>query len=126
MESAVTIEAGNEKVLDLGVITGAISVKVVDENKVEIKGVHQSLQIKKADTNELLSSTRANKPVEIRAGTYTVEIGTVPPQINKDVKVNPGAEVVLEVVIQTPPPPQAKAQPTPASMPGAALPAKGK
>lgn len=102
VETAVSIEQGKEKVLDLGVMTGALIVKILDENKVEKKDARQSVKVKKADNNELVLNTRVNKSVEIRQGAYNIEVGTVPPQINKDVKVNPGAETVLEIVIQSP------------------------
>lgn len=95
-ESAVTIDPGKEKLLNLGLLTGALIVKT------EKRDVRQSVKIKKSNTGELLISTRVNRSVEIRPGIYNVEIDTTPPQISKDVRVEIGKEVVVEAVIQAP------------------------
>ncbi|MCX5677859.1 MAG: hypothetical protein NTY76_02000 [Candidatus Omnitrophica bacterium] len=133
-EAGVVIEAGKEKILDLGIVTGTLIVKAVDEKGIEIKDARQPVKVKKAGTNELIVSTKVNKPVEIKQGTYDIEIGTVPPQINKDVKVKPGEDKVVEVAIHTSSQAKAPAAPSQAKAPAApaaplskiALPAKGR
>ena len=102
VETAVSIEAGKEKVIDLGAVMGSLVVKIVDENKVEKKGARQPVKIKRSDTNELIAGSSANRPVDIRQGVYTVDIGTTPMQTKKDVKVTGGEETVIEIVLQTP------------------------
>jgi hypothetical protein len=125
MEAEVAIDAGKEKVLDLGAMTGTLLVKAVDEKGVEKKDARQSVKVKRAGTNETILNTKVNRRFEIRQGTYTIEIGTVPPQINKDVKIKSGEETVVETVIRAsshvkPPAPAA------ASLSKIALPAKGR
>ncbi len=101
-QAAVIIEPGKEKSLDLGVLTGALIVRALDQNKAEKIDARQSVRIRRADTNELLINTRINRAVEIGPGKYNVEIDTIPPQISKDIKVITGKEAVVEVLIQAP------------------------
>lgn len=124
LDAAVVIEPGEEKVLNLGVMTGTLTVKAVDDKGTEKKDARQSVNVRKTGTNEQVLNTKVNRSVEIRQGTYIVEIGTVPPQINKDVKIKPGEDTVVEAVIRTSS--QAKPPASAASLSKIALPAKGR
>ena len=124
LEAGVVVEPGKEKALDLGIVTGTLIIKAVDEKGIERRDARQTVNVKKTGTNEPILKTKVNRRFEIRQGTYNVEIGTLPPQINKDVKVKPGEDTVVEVVIhassrEKPPVPAA-------SLPRIALPAKGR
>lgn len=122
VETAVTVEPGKEKVLDLGVMTGTLIVKAVDEKGMEKKDARQSVKVKKAGTGDLIINTRVNKPIELRQGTYDIEIGTIPLQINRDAKVKSGEEAVVEVIIHASS--QAKTPEAAVPSPKMALPAK--
>ncbi|MFH1190182.1 MAG: hypothetical protein V1682_05765 [Candidatus Omnitrophota bacterium] len=101
-EAAVTVEAGKEKTLELGVLTGALMVKAVDQNKALKSGARQSVKVRRADTNALVINTRVNRTVELGPGRYDVDIDTVPPQVSKDVKIETGKETVVEAIVQAP------------------------
>lgn len=124
VETAVIIETGKEKVIDLGAVMGSLVVKVVDENKVEKKDARHSVRIKKPDSGEIVAGSGANRPVEIRQGIYTVEIGTTPMQTKSDVKITGGEETVIEVVIPASVVPVVAKAATP--VPAVAVPVKGK
>lgn len=125
IETAVTVEPGKEKTLNLGIMIGALIVKAVDEKGVEKRDARQSVKIKKTGTNELIINTRVNKPVEIKQGTYDIEIDTSPSQINKNVKVKAGENTVVEATIHAPSQARAPSEPA-ASLSKIALPAKGR
>ncbi len=95
------VDKGKETILDLGT-TGNLIIKTVDENKKEVRS---NVRIKKAENNELVTSTTANRSLEILAGTYNIEILSTPPQAKKDVKVGSGEEVSEEFLVQAPPAP---------------------
>ncbi|MBI5213376.1 MAG: hypothetical protein HY957_08400 [Nitrospirae bacterium] len=100
----VKIVAGKEVIVDLGCLTGSLLVKAVDENK---KNMRYSVRVTKADTNEIISSSSSNKPIELGKGTYNIDLLSYPKQSKKDVKVNVGEEKVVEFTVQSPPKPQA-------------------
>lgn len=100
----VKIGAGKEVIVDLGCLTGSLLVKAVDENK---KDIRYSVRVTKAGTNEIVSSSSSNKPIELGKGAYNIDLLSYPKQSKKDVKVNVGEEKVVEFTVQSPPKPQA-------------------
>jgi|GEM_PF-1413128 hypothetical protein len=122
VKKGVKIEAGKETVLDIG-IPGAILVKAVDDTGKEAKG---SVRIKKAGDQEIVSSAVINRPFDIAEGVYTVESVTSPSVKKSDVKVVPGQETVVELVLPAAPVPAPRpALPLkPAAPAAAAAPAK--
>ncbi len=101
----VKVEAGKENTMDLGCVTGSVTVKVKTE---EGKDVRQSVRFMKAGTKELASSSLSNRPVELIAGKYDIDIMSNPKQSKKDVSVNTGEESVVEFTIMAPVVPQVK------------------
>jgi hypothetical protein len=118
----VNIEKGKEKILDLGLSTGTLTVKAEDENKKEVR---YTAKIKKSEKDEPVTSITTNKPAELLAGTYNIELLAKPAQVKKDIKVNAGEEVMVEFSVQTPPAP-VKPAPAPVKPAAAKVPAKSK
>lgn len=99
----VKVEAGKENIMDLGCVTGALTVKTTDE---EGKDVRQNVRFMKAGTGELVSSSMSNKPVELAAGKYDIDVLSNPKQSKKDASVNSGEESVVEFTVKVPIVPQ--------------------
>ncbi len=111
----IKVEAGKESIADLGCLTGTLIIKTADENK---KDVRCSVRVIKADTNEIISSSTSNKPVELGKGKYNIDVMSSPRQGRKDVAVNAGEESVIEFTViapkaPAPRPPAVKAAPAP-------------
>lgn len=100
----VKIESGKETAIDLGCITGSLTISVIDANN---KPVRTTARVKKVDTNETVYAGAANTSIELLAGTYTVEVLTKPSQTYKDVVVKIGEDTK---VTQAPPAPAPAAQ----------------
>jgi len=103
----VKVGSGKEVTIDMGCVAGSLMVKTVDENG---KNVRSSVRITRADTNEVVSSTTSNKPIDLGKGTYNIEVLSNPKQSKKDVKVNVGEESAAEFVISAPIVPQKPAK----------------
>jgi hypothetical protein len=120
----VKVEAGKEVTVDLGCLTGILTVKVADENK---KDVRCTVRITRSDTNEIVSSTTSNKPVELGKGKYNIDIMSAPRQSKKDVIINTSEESTVEFTVSAAPAAAAVSKPKAApSKPKAAAPAKTK
>lgn len=112
LKSGVRITAGKEELIDLGNIIGSILVRAVDENKKEVRA---GVRFLKAETNEVVTTALANRPMEIAQGTYDIEISSMPKQTKKGVKVIAGSETNVEFTVEaarapTPPPAPVKAK----------------
>ena len=103
----IRIEAGKETMLDLGVVSGTLIVKALDENGKEAR---VSVRIKNSVNNAAVASTVTNKPIEIGPGEYDVEILSSPFQTKKGVKITAGEETSIGIVIQSLPQPPALAK----------------
>ena len=97
----VKIEAGKETMLDLGVASGSLIVKALDENGKEARA---GVRIKNPVNNATVASTVTNRPIDIGPGEYDVEILSSPFQTKKGVKITAGEETSVGIVIQSPPP----------------------
>ncbi len=95
----VRVEGGKESIVDLGCLTGTLIVKTTDENK---KDVRCNVKILKADTNEIVSSSNSNKPVELGKGKYNIEVMSSPRQSKKDIAVNTAEEGIVEFTVAAP------------------------
>ncbi len=104
----VKVETGKEVIIDLGCVVGSLMVKTTDEGGKNIRSI---VKITKAGTNEIVSSTTSNKPIDLGKGTYNIEVLSNPKQSKKDVNVNLGEESVAEFVISAPVVPQKPAKP---------------
>jgi len=107
-KSDVKIESGKETVVDMGVVSGSVTVKAVDENGKEAR---LNVRIKNAANNVIAASAITGRPVEITPGEYDIEILSSPSQARKGVKVTAGEDTVIDFSIQsTPPRPAAPAR----------------
>ena len=107
----VKIEGGKETVLDLGVVSGSLVIKALDENG---KDARASVRIKNPADNSAVASTVTNRPIEIGPGEYDVEILSSPFQTKKGVKIVSGEETSVGILIQAPPPQAASKATAPA------------
>lgn len=103
----VKVVNGKEAIIDMGCVVGALMVKVVDENG---KNVRLSVMITRTDTNEVVSSAKSNKPIDLGKGIYNIGILSNPKQSKKNIKVNAGEESVAEFVVSAPIVPQKPAK----------------
>lgn len=103
----VKVSAGKEVIIDMGCVAGSLTVKTVDENG---KNVRSSVRITRADTNDIVSSSTSNKPIDLGKGKYNIEVLSNPKKFGKDVKVNLGEESVVRFVIGAPIVPQESAK----------------
>ena len=95
----VKLDAGKEVIIDMGCITGTLTIKTVDEDN---KNVRCGVKITKQDTGEIVSSAASNKAIELAKGTYNIEINSIPKQIKRDVKVSVGEDTALEFIVKAP------------------------
>ncbi|MDP3791153.1 MAG: hypothetical protein Q8R38_03810 [Candidatus Omnitrophota bacterium] len=99
----IKVEAGKESIVDLGCLTGTLLIRTVDENNKEVRC---SVKVARADTNETVSSSTSNKPIEIGKGKYNIDVLSSPKNSKKDVMVNPGEELIIEFTVMAPIVPQ--------------------
>jgi hypothetical protein len=114
----VRIDAGKVASVDIGT-AGRLVVKAVSEEGKEVRGY---VRVKKTENGELVTSSAANKPIELLPGSYMVESTSTPMQTKKDVIIKAGEETVVEFVLQAPPAPAPR--PVAPPKPAAAAPAK--
>lgn len=100
-KNGVKVESGKETLIDLGCTTGMLTVKAVDENN---KPARYTINVRKAENNELVVSDKTNRAFEIPQGNYRVDIASSPVQSKSGVVINAGEEAVVEFAVQTPPP----------------------
>ena len=104
----VKVEAGKEVIIDMGCVVGSLIVKTTDADG---KNVRSGVRITRTDTNEVVSSTISNKPIDLGKGTYNIEVLSNPKQSKKDVKIGVGEESAAEFIISAPIVPQKPVKP---------------
>ena len=90
----INVPKDREATEDLGRVTGSLEVKALGGNKKPATYPVRVLQVK---TNLPAASIVANKPIEIVAGVYDIEIGSAPRQVKKDVRIDAGKETVIDI-----------------------------
>ena len=90
----IKVVMGEENVEKIGSITGSINVKALDAR---MKPASYPIRVMYPKTNDIVTGTVSNRPIEIISGTYDVEIGTLPRQIKTDVKVDAGKETLMDL-----------------------------
>ena len=95
----VKVDAGKDTLIDMGCVVGSLRVKAVDESG---RDVRLSVRITRADTNEIVSSAKSNRPIDLGKGSYNIEILSNPKQSRGNVKVSVGEESVAEFIIKSP------------------------
>jgi hypothetical protein len=98
VKRAVKLDAAKETAVDLGVVTGGLTVKVTDENGRDLR---YTAKVRNASTGEIISSNPSNRAVEIQPGAYNIEVLTSPAQTKKDIKVIAGEQVLVEFTVQS-------------------------
>ncbi len=98
MKNDIKIEGGKETILDMGIVSGSVTVKAVDENGKEARA---SVRIKSSANNAIVASTITNRTLEVSPGEYDVEVLSTPNQTKKGVKIIAGEEATIEVSIQS-------------------------
>ena len=98
-KKGVKVDSGKDTIIDMGCVVGSLTVKVVDESG---KDVRLSVRITRADTNEIVSSAKSNKPVDLGKGSYNVEVLSNPKQFRNNIKVGLGEESAAEFTIKSP------------------------
>ncbi|MFA6320846.1 MAG: hypothetical protein WCY36_03210 [Candidatus Omnitrophota bacterium] len=100
----VKIEGGKQTVIDLGVVSGGITVKTLDADGKEVRTVAKLQDVK---TKAITASIVSNNPNEAAPGEYEVEVIATPAQPKKSVKIIAGEEAVVEFIIPNQPAPKA-------------------
>ena len=98
-KKGVKVDAGKDTPIDMGCVVGSLTVKTVDEAG---KDVRLNVRITRADTNEIVSSAKSNKPVDLGKGSYNIEVLSKPKQSKKSVLVSVGEESAAEFIIKSP------------------------
>lgn len=89
----IKVQAGKETIADLGA-TGAVNVKAQGSNK---KDASYQVKVSPARSKVALVTGSTNRSLEIIPGVYDIEIGMIPAQFKKDVKVDSGKETVVDL-----------------------------
>lgn len=92
VKTDVKVDAGKEAAVDLGCTSGTLIVKALDENGKEVRA---TARVTKSGTNEVIVSGAANRPMDITAGTYTIELLGFTEQAKKDITIMRGAEAAV-------------------------------
>lgn len=95
----VRIEPGKQTVIDLGVVSGSVVAKAVDENGKEAR---LGVRIKNPANGSIVTTTVTNRALEIAPGEYDIEVMATPAQTKKGVKIAAGEETALEFSVTAP------------------------
>ncbi|MBI4974620.1 MAG: hypothetical protein HZC19_02255 [Candidatus Omnitrophica bacterium] len=90
----ISVVRGKEKILDLGSITGSINIKALNAKKTTAS---YPVKILHSKSKDMVAGTTSDRPVEVFPGVYDVEIGTIPVQVRKEIKVDPGKEAISDL-----------------------------
>ncbi len=95
LRKGVKIENGKETIIDLGVVSGSLIVKAVNEAGDELK---LAVRVRSKD-GYMATGMISGRPSEIGPGTYDVEVMSSPVIIKNDVKITAGEDTVLQVKV---------------------------
>lgn len=90
----INVAKGRETVEDLGRVTGSVEVKAAGVSK---KPAAYPVRVMFAKSTTVVASGVCNRPIDVIAGSYDIEIGSAPKQFRKDVKVEGGKEAVIDI-----------------------------
>ena len=90
----VRVAKGEETVENLGTTSGSLNVKALDAQKKDARYFVRVLYPKSTD---VVASMTANRPFDILPGTYDVDIGTTPRYVKKDVRIEAGKEMIVDL-----------------------------
>lgn len=101
VEYGVRVEAGKDKALDMGAVTGSLTVKAFDEGKKELK---LNFKVKNQAKGDVIANGVTGRLMELVPGTYAIDLASSPAQTKGDVKVSGGSASDVEFAVETPKP----------------------
>jgi hypothetical protein len=90
----INVAKGRETVEDIGRVTGSIEIKALGASK---KPAAYPVKVMYPRTGTAVTTASANRPVDVVAGIYDIEIGSSPKQARKDVRIEGGKETVIDI-----------------------------
>jgi uncharacterized membrane protein len=93
----VKVVKEKEQTENPGAMTGSLIVKALNAQRKDAVCYVRVLQPKGTDA---IASVLTNKPLELLPGVYNLDIGTIPRQLRKDVKVELGKQTAVDLGCQ--------------------------
>jgi len=90
----INVSKGKETIADLGNVSGLLDIKALNSKK---KNAANPVRIFYAGSNIVVATTVTNKPIDLAASAYDIEVGTLPPQPKKEIKVENGKDTVVDL-----------------------------
>ena len=90
----MSVAKGRETVEDLGRVSGSLVVKMLNSKK---RDAAYPMRILYPRSNMAVTSAMTNRPVEVLAGSYDVEIGIMPKIVETNVRIESGKDTVLDL-----------------------------
>ena len=97
--NGVHIDAGKAALINLGVVTGSITVKALDGSG---KPERFNVRLINIANKAAAAATITNRPLEILPGDYDIELQSTPAQVKKGIKVSAGEETSVEFTVLAP------------------------
>lgn len=90
----IKVERAKEAVADLGCITGSLIIRTLNAKKAS---AYYPMRILYPKTGDMVTAYMTNKAIELIPGVYDIEVGTSPRIYRKDVKVDAGKEIIIDM-----------------------------
>ncbi|MDP3804223.1 MAG: hypothetical protein Q8Q87_01580 [Candidatus Omnitrophota bacterium] len=90
----ITVSKDKETIEELGALTGAVNVKLFNSKK---KDAYIPVKILAQKSGMTVASGATNRPIQVLSGMYDVEIGVMPRQLKKDMKVEAGKVALVDL-----------------------------
>lgn len=90
----IKVAEGKETVENLGCIMGSVTVKALNAKKAV---AYYPMRVFYSKTNDMVTAYMTNRAMDIVPGVYDIEIGTSPRLYKKDIKVEAGKEMVIDM-----------------------------
>lgn len=94
----INVAADKENIVDLGCITGALTIKALKANNKE--GLY-NFKILDRQSGFVMGAGVTNKTVETLPGSYDIEIGGTVSQVKKGVNIEAGKDTVIDLGVLT-------------------------
>lgn len=99
LKKDVRVDAGKEQAIDIGMVAGTLVIKAQDEAGKEQRSPYR---LRKAGMNDVVATGVSNRPIDVCAGAYDVEVISAPPQSKKGVVIVAGKETVESFTVTAP------------------------
>lgn len=90
----IRVAGGRENIENIGCITGVLSVKMLNSAK---KDAAYPIKVLQPKTGLTVANSMTNRNIELIYGTYDVEIGSLPREHKKGVKIEAGKETAIDM-----------------------------